>query len=322
MSFIIKNEEVLTSFAEAKRSGHLSHAYIIEGTEGSGKLTLARAIAMTVVCTPCYSCPTCKKIMSGTHQDICEIVHRDKSKQISIQEIRDLLKEVYIKPAECDKKIFIIENAQQMSADAQNSLLQVFEEPPKNVMFFLLTESRNLLLPTLKSRAVTLKTEKLTDEDILTELKKRYPTLSDLYDRAVVIADGALGKAISFLENESDSNAIKIVSDYFDVLREYATYASLTKVMSAKSVGDREKVFLVMKNFSLALRDILTKSFSYDKKRVFFSESYDLMLLSQRLDRKKLISAYDTVSSIMKDYSKMNVQSALSKINMIMCDDF
>lgn len=326
MSFIIKNEEVLNFFLERKESGHLSHAYIIEGSEGSGKLTLARAIASLVVCqdknAPCYSCSNCTKTMSGTHQDIYEIVHRDKSKQIKIEQIRDLLKEVYIKPAECDKRIFIIENAQQMSPDAQNSLLQVFEEPPKNVMFFLLTESRNLLLPTLKSRAITLKTEKLSDEDILSELKRRFPHSCELYDRALIIADGALGKAISFLEDENNGYAIRIVGDYFDALGEYASYAKLSKILYLKSVSDREKVFLVMKNFSLALRDILTSAFSYEGKRVFFSDSYDLTPLCERLKKEKLIYAYDTVCSIMKDYSKMNVMSALCEINMIMCDDF
>ncbi len=326
MSFIIKNEQVLNFFLGRKKSGHLSHAYIIEGAEGSGKLTLARAVVCSLLCesknSPCYSCPSCQKVMSGTHQDIYEIVHRDKTKQISIQQIRDLLKEVYIKPAESERRVFIIENAQQMSDDAQNSLLQVFEEPPKNVMFFLLTESRNLLLPTLKSRAVTLKTENLSDSDILDELKKRFPLSSDLYNRAVIIANGALGKAISFIESEGDADCINLVSDYFTALCGYTPYANLAKILSVKSVSDREKLFLVMKYFTLAVRDILTSTYSEEDKRMFFSEDFDLTPLSERLTKKKLICLYDTVLSVMKDYSKMNVMSAVCEINMIMCSDF
>ena len=324
MAFIIGNDKVLSDFHEIRRSGRFSHAYIIEGAEGSGRLTLARAIVCTVVCesldAPCYSCDTCRKIMSGTHQDVSELIHRGTAEQIKIDSVRALIKEAYIKPAECDRKVFIIENAQQMTVDAQNALLQVFEEPPKNVTFFLLTESRNLLLSTLKSRAVTLKTEKLSGEVLEKELKKRYPDKDSL--EAVVMSDGALGVAIRLMEDEKARSSAVLTRKYFHALTSFASYADLAKILYLKQKPDRDEVRTILSYFTLALRDILIKSLGYEGKRMFFTDEDELRVLADRLDRKKLLLLYATLSDIIKDYTKINLSSAISEINSIACDDF
>lgn len=323
MAFIIGNGAVLSDFQKIRESGRFSHAYIIEGSEGSGRLTLARAIVCTVVCqshdAPCYSCSTCRKIMAGTHQDVSELIHRGTAEQIKIDSIRALIKEAYIKPAECDKKVFIIENAHQMTVDAQNALLQVFEEPPKNVTFFLLTESRNLLLSTLKSRAVTLKTEKLSNDVLERELKKRYPDKNAL--EAIVMSDGALGVAIKLMEDEK-AKAAELTRRYFGALTTFASYADLSRILYLKQKPDRDEVRSTLSYFTLAIRDILTESLGYEGKRMFFLKDDEVKVLAERLDRKKLLLLYTTLSDIIKDYTKINLSSAISEINSIMCDDF
>lgn len=325
MDFIIGNDDVLSDFKSIRKSGKFSHAYIIEGREGSGRLTLARAIVCTLVCenldAPCYNCDACRKIMAGGHQDVVELIHKGTSEQIKIDVIRELIKEAYIKPAECDRKIFIIENAQQMNTASQNALLQIFEEPPKNVTFFLLTESRNLLLSTLKSRAVTLKTEKLSDETVKNEMKRRYPDLTFL-DEAVVMADGALGKAIKLMEDEKAREGVTLAKRYFHTLTEYASFAELSRILFVKAKPDREEIRTLLSYFTLAIRDILLEKIGCSGKRVFFSEDGDLKILAERLSDEKLVSAYETLSDIIRDYTKINLSSALSEINSIMCDDF
>lgn len=326
MSFIIGNSKVLSDFENAKKTGRLSHAYIIEGAEGSGRLTLARAIACTLFCKsengPCYACETCKKIMSGSHQDVSELIHLDRASPIKIDTVRELIKDAYIKPGEGDKKIFIVENAQQMGIPAQNAILQVFEEPPKSVMFFLLTTNRNLLLPTLKSRAVTLKTEKLKDETVALEIEKRFPQLAELSDEAVILADGALGKAISLLSEEGGGDSVMLTKKYFTTLKEYSGLASLSLILNQKSVPDRASLFNVMTYFTLALRDIIVWNSGYDGKYMFFKDKETVRILADRMSEQKLMSAYDTVCTVIKDHAKINLLSALSEINMAMCDDF
>lgn len=326
MDFIIGNEKVLSDFKKANKTGRISHAYIIEGAEGSGRLTLARAIACVVSCDvkdpPCFSCATCKKIMSGAHQDIKEVIHLDKASPIKIDTVRELIGDAYIKPGENDKKIFIIENAQQMGIPAQNALLQVFEEPPQNVIFFLLTTNRNLLLPTLKSRAVTLKTEKLSDETVEKELEKRFPDKSEFFEHALVLADGALGKAISVMNDEAAIESVALTKKYFHALCEYASFATLSSILNQKTAPDRAFVFTLMTYFSLAIRDLLALRLGYEGKFMFFKDTEEARIIASRFEGEKLLKAYDTVCLIIKDHAKMNVLSALSEINMAMCDDF
>ena len=324
MDFIIGNSGVLSDFKKSKETERISHAYIIEGAEGSGRLTLARAISCTLVCNsdaPCFNCNACRKIMAGEHQDIREIIHRDKATVIKIDSIREIIKEAYIKPAECDRKIFIIENAQQMGVPAQNALLQIFEEPPKNVTFFLLTTNRNLLLSTLKSRAVTIKTEKLSDEVIKSELEKRFPEHSSLFEDAVLLADGALGPAIRFLEDEGSREAVEKVKEYFHALTKYTSFAKLSAILSP-TASDRAKLFVLMTYFVPALRDIIARRSGYEGKNMFFSNEEELRILADRLSVEKLLSAYDKVNEVIRDSGKINIISAVSEINVTLCDDF
>ena len=325
MSFILGNDGVLHDFKSAKKTGRIAHAYIIEGAEGSGRLTLARAIACTFICEnedPCFSCNACKKIISGAHQDVKEVIHLDKASPIKIDTIRELIEDAYIKPGENDKKIFIIENAQQMGIPAQNALLKVFEEPPKNVIFFLLTTNRNLLLPTLKSRAVTLKTEMLSDEVILGELEKRFPQGKELYREALILANGALGKAITLMSDPTAMECVTLTKRYFHALSEYASFATLSLILNSKSASERGFVFSLMIYFSLALRDLITKKSGYEGKYMFFSDREEARIIADRFSHEKLLKAYDTVCLVIKDHTKLNVLSSLAEINMTMCDDF
>lgn len=324
MSYILGNSAVLSAFQKASKTGQHSHAYIIEGAEGSGKLTLARAISATLTCqneSTCFSCPSCRKIMEGIHQDVREIRVEDGENVIPIEAVRKMIMEAYIKPAECDKKIFIIDGAQKTKTETQNALLQIFEEPPKNVIIFLLVPNRNLLLSTLKSRAVTLKTEKFSDEFIRNELVNRYPENSETLEEAVLLADGALGQALDFMENEEKRRAVTLVKDYFSTLQDKTLYAKLSSVLVPGVGKDKAFLFSVMEYFSAALRDILTFSSGYTEKQMFFTDKQLLSALAHRLHKRKLFAAYDTVYRILRDSGKINVPLALANISMTLSDD-
>ncbi len=324
MDFILGNKELLAAFEASASSDRHSHAYIIEGADGSGRLTLARAIAATLTCTSgkaCFECPSCKRIMEGIHQDVKEIRPEEGSGVIKIDAIRDMIADAHIKPGECDKKIFIVDGAHKTKTETQNSLLQIFEEPPKNVVIFLLVPNRNLLLSTLKSRAITVKTEKFSDAFIKEELRKRYPEKEGLIDEAALLADGALGVAISFMESEEDRAAVELVKTYFTALRERATYAKLSSILVPGVAKNKALLFSVMSCFSPAIRDILAYSSGYRDKRMFFSDEKLLSSLASRLDKKKLFSAYETVCRIIRDSGKINVPLALANISLTLSDD-
>ena len=132
---IVGHEEIIQHLQNAIRLGKVSHAYILSGETGSGKKTLANTFAMTLQCEqkstdPCLECRSCKKAASRNHPDIIYITH-EKPNSIGIEDIRtQLIEDVQIKPYCSSYKIYIVDEAEKLTLQAQNALLKTIEEPP------------------------------------------------------------------------------------------------------------------------------------------------------------------------------------------------
>ncbi|MBQ9117228.1 MAG: hypothetical protein IJY04_09410 [Clostridia bacterium] len=193
--------EALKAFLSASlKSGKLSHAYIIEGSKGSGKFTLATMISAALV--PQFS----EKILSGGCVDVNIYSLPEEKKSIGIATVRELKYRAQIQPQELPYQIFIVRDAHTMTVEAQNSLLKVLEEPPSGVYFFLLCENASLLLPTVRSRAPSLKMQSFSEDELgniliardkkAAELSRRSPEEFSLLLRA---SGGSIGGAIAKL---------------------------------------------------------------------------------------------------------------------------
>lgn len=139
-------------------SGRLSHAFIIEGG-GDEAAELAKYLSAFAVCSeqdkPCTRCKNCVNAFAKTHADITYVYpdSTSKSKTLSIDRIRELIKDAYILPNDSDSKVYIFENADSVFTEVtQNAFLKLLEEPPKGVYFILLCHSAKGLLPTILSR--------------------------------------------------------------------------------------------------------------------------------------------------------------------------
>ena len=139
-------------------SGRLPHALIIEGGDDNA-LMLAEYLSAFAVCSgdkkPCGKCKNCQNAFGKTHADISYIYPDSsrKSKTLSIDQIRDLIKDAYILPNDSDSKVYIFEDADNVFSEVvQNAFLKLLEEPPKGVYFILLCDSAKSLLPTIVSR--------------------------------------------------------------------------------------------------------------------------------------------------------------------------
>ena len=133
----------------------LSHAYIASGA-------LAETIATAAVCTcrgvkPCMNCVHCYKASRGVHPDIITVNKLPDKREIVVDQIRELKKDVIIIPNESEKRVYIVNSADTMNRNAQNAFLQILEEPPAHVVFILRTDNPAALLPTVRSRCVELK---------------------------------------------------------------------------------------------------------------------------------------------------------------------
>ncbi|MDR2600213.1 MAG: hypothetical protein LBC73_08060 [Oscillospiraceae bacterium] len=144
-------------------TNRLSHAYITDKTT-------AETIAMAALCSavdgnkPCKTCVHCKKVIRRIHPDITYIHKFDDKREILVDQIRDIKRDVFIAPNEAEKKVYIVYDAETMNRNAQNAFLQTLEEPPAFVVSILVTTNPAPLLPTVRSRCLEL-ISNISDED-------------------------------------------------------------------------------------------------------------------------------------------------------------
>ena len=157
---LIGNIRVREAVISAISANRIPHAIIIEGEQGQGKHTLAAYIAKAAVCEgedkPCDNCSNCHLADVGSHPDIITVTAEKGKKSISVDAVRQLRSDAFVKPHKAAKKVFIIDGADTMSDQPQNALLKVLEEPPADMVFILIAESKNRLLATIISRCVVL----------------------------------------------------------------------------------------------------------------------------------------------------------------------
>lgn len=276
---LVGNLPAAETVSDALVSGRMPHAIIIEGEEGTGRHTLARYIAAGAVCPnehkPCGQCNSCHIAEVGSHPDISFITPEEGKKSISVDTVRALRTEAYLKPSISSRRVFIIDPADSMSEVSQNALLKVLEEPPAGTVFVLISSSAAELLPTVRSRCV-----KLTLTPVGAPLAEQYIRentvgFSDSDIKSAVSKwGGNIGNALKFLEGGGD-----IVSDAEELVRLALlkkTYDML--LIFKKYERDRVKtdqLFSSMLGFIVTrLRGFLnTSCFTYDAKRL--SALYD-----------------------------------------------
>ena len=154
------NDAVKARLSGAFASGRVAHSYLICGPVGSGKHTLTRILCAAMQCEgrgekiPCGVCSGCRKALEGVHPDIIT-VDDPEHKSMTVEPIRAARSDMFIRPNEGKRKIYIIPRGQDMNESAQNALLKILEEPPDYGVFLILSTNAERLLPTIRSRCVS-----------------------------------------------------------------------------------------------------------------------------------------------------------------------
>lgn len=205
MEYFLTKQKALKTLLTEARENREKHSYIFEGAKGIGKMTAAKMFAAAIHCEgenkPCFNCPSCKKHLAATHSDL--IVIGEDSPTIKVDDIRALTDELFIRPALSKKKIFIIENADNMNSDAQNALLKSFEEPPEYGIIILLSQNRENLLSTIRSRGTLVLFEPFMAEDIEKYVSQKYHKEGDELRFIAKYSGGVIGRAIDICEDEA-----------------------------------------------------------------------------------------------------------------------
>lgn len=165
-----KNKELLKNIIE---TNNISHSYMFIGNDSIGKFLFAKKFAKAILCTgqkkPCNNCKSCIEFETYNNPDFKILEPEENS--IKISQTRELIKKIYEKPVVSEKKVYIINNSEYMTIEAQNSLLKTLEEPPDYVTIILITSNESIFLPTIKSRCTKIIFDKLTDMELKKVLK-------------------------------------------------------------------------------------------------------------------------------------------------------
>lgn len=257
---IVGHEEIIQHLQNAIQLEKISHAYILSGETGSGKKLLANTFAMALQCEkkgidPCLECRSCKKAMSRNHPDIIYITH-EKPNSIGIEDIRtQLIEDVQIKPYCGPYKIYIVDEAEKLTLQAQNALLKTIEEPPAYALIMLLTSNMEAFLPTITSRCVKLNLRPVEEsmvKDYLME-KMHLPDYQAQMDAA--FSQGNIGKARKMAESDEfnlmTDQALRILRKS----RELELYEMIDKIKELSA--EKQNIDEYLDLFVMWFRDVL-----------------------------------------------------------------
>jgi DNA polymerase-3 subunit gamma/tau len=218
LSDLLGQETISEILKNAGRLDRLAHAYLFYGPKGSGKTTTARIIAKIANCQtriknqefrikgePCNECQTCLEIDKGLAMDVIEI---DAASNRGIDEIRDLKESIRVSPAAYPYKVYIIDEAHQLTKDAFNALLKTLEEPPAHAILILVTTEAEKMPATIISRTQRFHFKRLALKTIAEKLKSIAETESiKISDEAVELIAEAGGGSMRDAESLLDQIA-------------------------------------------------------------------------------------------------------------------
>ena len=269
-SDIVGQESIKEQLQGAISTGRVSHAYILYGEVRSGKEFVAKVFAQALLCEkpvtkqdgtiePCGECHSCRQAMTANHPDIIYV-----PSTIGVEEIRDRIVEtVQVKPYQGPYKIYIVEEAEKLTVQAQNVLLKTIEEPPAYVVFILLTSSTEALLPTILSRCVLLNMRPVRDDEMRTYLMEQLHVPESRAEICIAFARGNIGRAKALASSED-----------FDKIRTNAL--SLLKNIHEMDTADIMEALKNIREYGFDINDYLDIMAVWYRDILLFKATHDM----------------------------------------------
>lgn len=302
---ILGHEQIKEHFLNAAATGKVSHAYILSGEEGMGKKTLADAFAMTLLCEedgkePCMQCHACKQVLSGNHPDLIYVTH-EKPASMGVDDIREQINDtIMVRPYSSQYKIYIVDEAEKMTVQAQNALLKTIEEPPAYAVIMLLTTNPDAFLPTILSRCVQLKLKPLKDSVVKEYLEEKLHVKDIQAEIYSAFARGNLGKAIHLAQSEDFKMMYEEILTLLKEIKEMDISQLLDVIRKLKDNNTDIKECL---NFmQMWYRDILMYKTTKDLNLLIFKDEFSAVKKAASL------SSYEGLERILEAIDKARVR--------------
>lgn len=298
---IIGQEQIKEHFRNALTAKKISHAYIINGEKSSGKEFIAKIFAMALQCekgeaNPCQECHSCKQALSDNQPDIIRVTH-EKPNTISVDDIRGQINnDVAIKPYSSPYKVYIMNEAEKMTVQAQNAILKTLEEPPEYAVILLLTTNVNSLLPTILSRCVVLNMKPVADALVKKYLMEQMQVPDYKAEVCVAFARGNIGKAKMLASSEDFEN---VKSEALSLLK-YIQDMELHEMIAAiKKINDYKlEVSDYLDIIAIWYRDVLLFKATNDVNHLVFREEIQTL---RKIARR---CSYEGIESVIEALQK------------------
>ena len=292
---IVGQEQLKEHLQNAIATNKVSHAYIINGERNAGKEFIARVFAMTLHCEkgetePCGECHSCKQALGNNQPDIIYISH-EKPNTIGVEDIRVQINgDIAIKPYSSPRKIYIINEGEKMTPQAQNALLKTLEEPPEYAVILILTTNVEAMLPTVLSRCVVLNMKPVSDRLVKKYLMEQLAVPDYKANISVAFARGNIGKAKMLASSEEfekvKDEAITLVKNINDM--EISEIVKAIKKISEYKFDVNDYLDILMAWY----RDVLLFKATKDVNSLVFKE--DIQQIMRMSDR----STYEGIEQI------------------------
>ncbi len=274
---ILGHEMIKDHFRKAIENHKVSHAYILAGEEGMGRKSLANAFAMTLLCEkglkePCMECHSCKQMLSDNHPDVIHVTH-EKPGSIGVDDIRKQINDtIMIKLYSSYYKIYMVDEAEKMTVQAQNALLKTIEEPPSYAVIILMTTNPDAFLPTILSRCIQLKLKPLRDYVVKGYLVEKLGVPVEKAEVYAAFARGNLGKAIHIASSEEFGELYRAVLTLLKNIKNMDLPALLEFIKKLQE--DHLDINECLDFMQLWYRDILMYKVTKDMNLLIFKDEY------------------------------------------------
>ena len=199
---LIGNDKIKDILKESVKKGNILHSYLFVGNEGIGKFHFAKEFAKMILCfykNGCNQCKSCKEFDTENHPDF--LVVEPEGNTIKVEQIRQMISKIIEKPIISDKKVYIVNDSDKMTEEAQNTLLKTLEEPPENIIIILIAEKEEKILSTIKSRCTKITFQPIEQDKLKEILKKQYQ-YENISEHLLTFFNGSIKKALNVKEKK------------------------------------------------------------------------------------------------------------------------
>ncbi len=336
---VVGQQHVAKTLKNALANDRVAHAYLFTGPRGTGKTSTARILAAALNCVngptpePCGECDMCRAIIAGNAMDVIEM---DAGSTRGIDDIRNLREKVKFAPAEGRYKIYILDEAHQLTLDANNALLKTLEEPPKHVVFLLLTTEAHKIIPTILSRCQHFEFRTITLADIVGALRRIADEEHIVVDDAALLAiahaaDGAMRDAQSIFDQivaySEGAVDIAVVNEVLGVTERKLLSRVTDEIIAGnvaacfasvdQAIAEGKDLVRMVEDLTIYLRDLLRLQVGSDAPealRMSAEATEEMRNQAQALGEERLLAAVKALAELQSQLKRSSQHALLVEV--------